>query len=177
MSTRLLQNLGFGVVLAPVVAIVIWTAWIIHAFDLQKPMAHNLLRAALMAFRASNLRSITFGSLCFGAGISGLITMLAYNFGNPRLRQHGHVRGSEFVEQSELARYARRSVSALGERWRDLSTFADVAIPDRAAALLDWRDDPVGQERDDHRNAGRDWSGSFSMSWPAWSGSVPWKTA
>jgi type IV secretory pathway TraG/TraD family ATPase VirD4 len=129
MSKRLLQHLGFGVLFAPVVAIVIWSAWIIHAFQLQKPVGHNLLRAASMAFTASNLRSITFGSLCLGMGISGLIATLAYSFGNPRQRQHGHVRGSEFIEQGELARYARQSGRSRGADGRDPITLAGVAIP------------------------------------------------
>ncbi len=111
MSKRLLQHIGFGAAIAPLVAIVIWSAWIVQAFQLQKPVGHNLLRAAAVAFTAPNLRAITFASLGLGIGIAASVAALSYRFGNPRSATRGFVRGSEFIEQGELARYTRRGLS------------------------------------------------------------------
>jgi Type IV secretion-system coupling protein DNA-binding domain len=129
MSKRLLRHIGFGLAIAPLVAIVVWSAWIVHAFHLQKPFGHNLLRAAAVAFTAPNLRTITFGSLTLGLGVGASLASLAYRCGNPRSAKRGFVRGSEFIEQRELARYARRSGLGRGKSPDREITLADVPIP------------------------------------------------
>jgi hypothetical protein len=128
-SRRLAQHIGAGVILAPLVAIVIWSAWIIQAFHLRTPIGHNLLRAAHLAFTAPNLRWITFGSLALGVGIAAMLASLVYRFSNPRTAQRGFVRGSESIEQGELARYAHRSGQRSGKPRIEQITLADVPIP------------------------------------------------
>lgn len=71
-------------------------------------MGHNLVRAGAMAFTAPNLRSISLGSVAFGIGVASLYAGLSYRFGNPRQTDGSFVRGSEFIEQGELARYIAR---------------------------------------------------------------------
>ena len=111
MTKRLLQHIGVGVLLAPIVATAIWCVWVVNAFQLHKPVGHNLIRASSMAFTAPNLRNMTFGSVAFGIGVAGLLTGLSYRFGNPRQAQGPFVRGSEFIEQGELARYIAQQPS------------------------------------------------------------------
>lgn len=129
MSERALHHLGFGLIFAPAIAIVCWCVWIVQAFHLQQPFGTNLLRAARLAFAAPNLRLITFGSLALGLSIAAIVASLAYRYGNPRSRHRGFVRGSEFIEQDELAQYTRRSgVRSLNVQCEHI-TIAGVPIP------------------------------------------------
>ena len=71
MTKRLLQHIGVSAILAPIIVIGIWCVWMVNAFQLQKPVGHNLIRAGTMAFTAPNLRGITLGSVAFGIGLAG----------------------------------------------------------------------------------------------------------
>lgn len=129
MTRRLFRHIGFGVLFAPVVAILVWGVWIVQAFHLQQGIARNLLRAASIAFTAPNLRLITYGSLVFGIALAGLASAVAYQFGNPRGRTRGFVRGSEFIEQGELARAARHAGGHRDAARGEQITLAGVPIP------------------------------------------------
>ena len=115
--------------LAPLVGMCIWCVWMVHAFNLHQPYGHNLLRAAKIAFTAPNLQSLTFESLLLGLGVSGLCTLAAYRLGNPLHHKRNFVRGSEFIEQGELARYTRRSKPTGGKTQTEFITLAQVPIP------------------------------------------------
>ena len=129
MTKRAMQYIGVGALLALLVGMCIWCVWMAHTFNLHKPYWHNLLRAAKIAFTAPNLQSLTFGSLLLGLGLSGLFALAAYRLGNPLRHKRNFVRGSEFIEQGELARYTRRAKSSGNNSQNEFITLAEVPIP------------------------------------------------
>jgi type IV secretory pathway TraG/TraD family ATPase VirD4 len=128
MTRRAWQHVGVAAVAAPVAAICIWSVWVVRAFELTEPYGHNLLKAAGLAFTAPNLVNITYGSVAFGFALAGGFAALVYQVGNPRQQRHNFVRGSEFIESGELARYTRKG-TGFGKGLGTQVSIADVPIP------------------------------------------------
>jgi hypothetical protein len=111
MTRRAWQHVGVAAIVALVAIVCIWCIWVVRAFELTKPCGHNLLKAAGLAFSAPNLVNITYGSVAFGFALAGGLAALVYQVGNPRQQRHNFVRGSEFIESGELARYTRKVIA------------------------------------------------------------------
>ncbi|MGE0098071.1 MAG: type IV secretion system DNA-binding domain-containing protein [Hydrogenophaga sp.] len=101
---RLLLLSLVGVLGAPLASALVWLLWVVQAFDLKPPMAHDLLAAASLAFRAPNLLTITYASLALGGGFVGVVVWLAWMLGNPHSKPVRHVRGATFTTVAVLRR-------------------------------------------------------------------------
>lgn len=85
MSKLQSQHIGFGILRAPVVTILVWDVRVVQAFHLHNAVLHNLLRAASLAFTAPNLRKIGVGSGLFGIAVTWII--VSCRFGYPPHQQ------------------------------------------------------------------------------------------
>lgn len=130
MTRRAWQHVGVAAIVALVAIGCIWCIWVVRAFELTKPYGHNLLKAAGLAFTAPNLINITYGSISFGFALAGGLAALVYQFGNPRQQRYNFVRGSEFIESGELARYTRKGMGiGFGKGLGTQVALAGVPIP------------------------------------------------
>lgn len=96
-------------VATPLTSAIIWCFWVVHAFDLQPPMARDLKAAAGLAFSASNLVPITTGSLVAGGALSLFVAWLVWVLGNPHSKPARHVRGATFASVAVLRRMTDES--------------------------------------------------------------------
>lgn len=132
----MLLGLG-GVLAAPVLSAVIWLLWVVHAFQLQPPMARDLQAAARLAFSAPNLVSITHTSLAVGCGLSLAVAWLFWLFGDPHSKPARHVRGATFAPVAVLRRMTNeQTVRNRLIRVRAAFQFAQ----DKPGPLRLWRD-------------------------------------